>query len=119
MSRLIMSTALLFMLSVYSIFGVRAQSGDQILDGIGETDLIARYLFNGDFKDWSRNNLNAVFQGQNANFVNDDRFGKVLSLNGKRGGFITVPKEALENVESLSITAWVKFGQVRSGQQLL
>ena len=40
-----------------------AQSGDQILDGIGETGMIARYLFNGDTKDWSRNNLHAKFQG--------------------------------------------------------
>ncbi|SFC70808.1 hypothetical protein SAMN04487907_107158, partial [Zunongwangia mangrovi] len=33
---------------------VRAQ-GDQILDGIGETGLIARYVFDKDAKDWSRN----------------------------------------------------------------
>jgi hypothetical protein len=36
-------------LGTSSIF---AQSGDQILDGIGETGLIARYTFNGDVKDW-------------------------------------------------------------------
>ena len=34
---------------------VMAQSGDQILDGIGETGLIARYVFDGNVKDWSRN----------------------------------------------------------------
>lgn len=39
---------------------VQAQSGDQILDGIGETGMIARYVFNGDLKDWSRNNLHAT-----------------------------------------------------------
>ena len=39
---------------------VQAQSGDQILDGIGETGLIARYVFDGDIKDWSRNNLSQV-----------------------------------------------------------
>lgn len=33
---------------------VKAQNGDQILDGIGETGMVSRYIFNGDFKDWSR-----------------------------------------------------------------
>ncbi len=47
-------------LGTTSIF---AQSGDQILDGIGETGLIARYTFNGDVKDWSRNNLHGSIQG--------------------------------------------------------
>ena len=42
---------------------VKAQNGDQILDGIGETAMISRYLFNGDTKDWSRNNLHALFAG--------------------------------------------------------
>ena len=41
---------------------VFAQSGDQILDGIGETGLIARYVFDGDVKDWSRNNC-GIYSG--------------------------------------------------------
>ena len=56
---------------------VLAQNGDQILDGIGETGMSARYIFNGDLKDWSRNNLHARFQGSNLEFVNDNRYGKV------------------------------------------
>ncbi|PZR01696.1 MAG: hypothetical protein DI539_28285, partial [Flavobacterium psychrophilum] len=60
-----------------------AQAQDQILDGIGETGMIARYVFNGDLKDWSRNTLHAKYQGGEAQFVNDNRFGKVLSLSGE------------------------------------
>ena len=44
----------------------QAQNGDQILDGIGETGMIGRYLFNGDVRDWSRNKLHASFQGSEA-----------------------------------------------------
>ncbi|ULT23638.1 hypothetical protein KUH03_31410 [Sphingobacterium sp. E70] len=62
---------------------VQAQSGDQILDGIGETGMIARYVFNGDLKDWSRNNLHATAD-RHATFINDKRFGKVLSLSGEK-----------------------------------
>lgn len=118
MNRLKLKATLLLLLTLTSIFTLRAQDGDQILDGIGETDLIARYLFNGDFKDWSRNRLNAGFVGQKVDFVNDERFGKVLSLNGKNGGYITVPQEALENVESFSITAWVNLRSEQPDQQL-
>ena len=43
---------------------VRSQSGgDQILDGIGETALVARYVFNGDANDASRNALHATLRG--------------------------------------------------------
>src|ERR1700754_3487515 len=85
----------------------QAQNGDQILDGIGETGMIARYVFNGDLKDWSRNNLQAKFQGGEAQFVNDTRFGKVLSLSGNSNDFITIPGDALTDIESLSISGWV------------
>ena len=62
------------------------EEGDQILDGIGETDLIARYLFSGDAKDASRHNRHATLHGTKGAYVRDDRFGKVLSLPGKDGG---------------------------------
>jgi uncharacterized protein len=90
-----------------------AQNGDQILDGIGETGMSARYVFNGDLKDWSRNNLHARFQGSNPGFVNDNRFGKVLSLSGNDNSFVTIPSEALADVESLSISGWI---YLRSGE---
>src|SRR5688572_15920640 len=85
----------------------RAQTGDQILDGIGETGMIARYVFNGDLRDWSRNNLHARFQGAEATFVNDNRFGRVLSLSGDNNAFVTIPGDALTDLESLSISGWI------------
>lgn len=89
---------------------IYAQSGggDQFLDGIGETALIGRYLFNGDVKDWSRNSYHATLHGRLGAFVEDEQFGKVLSLpGGKNGSYIQVPGQALIGTESLSITGWV------------
>jgi DUF1680 family protein len=95
----------------------QAQNGDQILDGIGETGMIARYVFNGDLKDWSRNNLHARPQGAEVKFVNDDRFGKVLSLPGNSNAFVTIPGEALSDMESLSISGWIYLRSKQPGQR--
>src|SRR5215207_9354363 len=95
----------------------QAQSGDQILDGIGETGMIARYLFNGDLRDWSRNNLHARFVGTEATFVNDNRFGKVLSLSGDNNAFVTNPGEAITDLESLSISGWIYLRSKQPGQR--
>jgi len=94
----------------------QAQNGDQILDGIGETGMIARYLFNGDLKDWSRNNLHGKSPGKEPKFAVDNRFGKVLSLNGDSSVSITLPAEVLTDVESVSISAWI---YLRSNFKLL
>jgi len=94
-----------------------AQAQDQILDGIGETGLIARYVFNGDLKDWSRNNLQAKYQGGEAKFVADNRFGKVLSLTGESNAFVTIPGEALTDIESLSISGWIYLRSDQAGQR--
>ncbi|MCG2615565.1 glycoside hydrolase family 127 protein [Terrimonas sp. NA20] len=93
-----------------------AQGGDQMLDGIGETGMIARYIFNGDLKDWSRNNLHGRFQGGDLRFVSDNRFGKVLSLNGEKG-FVVIPGEALTDLESLSISGWIFLQSKQAGQR--
>ena len=93
-----------------------AQNGDQILDGIGETEMIARYVFNGDVKDWSRNNLHGRYQGEGLTFVNDDQFGKVLSLSGGKNSFVTIPGAALTDLESLSISGWICLRSKQSGQ---
>jgi hypothetical protein len=95
----------------------QAQNGDQILDGIGETGMIARYVFNGDLKDWSRNNLHARFQGADVKFINDNRFGKVLSLSGDSSAFVTIPGEALTDIESLSISGWIYLRSKQPGQR--
>ena len=93
----------------------QAQNGDQILDGIGETGMIARYVFDGDLRDWSRNNLHAKFQGGEAKFVTDNRFGKVLSLDNN--AFVTIPGEALTDIESLSISGWIYLRSEQPGQR--
>lgn len=97
----------------------QAQSGDQVLDGIGETGLMARYLFNGDTKDWSRNNFHAKYQGTEVKFVNDKRFGKVLSLSGNNQAFVSIPGEALTGIESLSITGWIYLRSGQPGQRFV
>ena len=100
-----------------SINTAQAQNGDQILDGIGETGMIARYVFDGDGKDWSRNNLHAQFQSTAVKFVKDDRFGKVISLSGNNNSFITLPGAALTDLESLSISGWIFLRSAQAGQR--
>jgi uncharacterized protein len=93
-----------------------AQNGDQILDGIGETGLIARYTFKEDLKDWSRNNLHADIEGTDFRFVRDTLFGNVLSFPGNSEAFISIPGEAVTGEESLSITGWIYLRSAKSGQ---
>lgn len=96
-----------------------AQNGDQILDGIGETDLIARYVFNGDIKDWSRNNWHGKIEGNRVNFEDDKQFGNVLSLSSHNKNFVSLPGETLMGEESISITGWVFIKSIQSAQQFL
>lgn len=94
-----------------------ARAQDQILDGIGETALVARYQLNGDLRDWSRNNLHARFGGAEGAFVNDNRFGRVLSLAGDNNAFVAIPGEALTDLESLSISGWIYLRSQQAGQR--
>ncbi|MCD8742154.1 glycoside hydrolase family 127 protein [Mucilaginibacter roseus] len=112
----LLSGILLILTYVLNISTASAQNGDQILDGLGETDMIARYIFNGDVKDWSRNNLHGKLQGR-AEFVNDNRFGKVLSLSGSQS-YVSLPPEALTDLESISITGWIFLRSDQPGQYL-
>jgi len=114
MSKLFFRIILLVVVFTQALNTAWAQ--DQILDGIGETGMIARYIFNGDLKDWSRNNLHAKFQGGEATFVNDNRFGRVLSLSGDNA-FVTIPGEALTDLESLSISGWIYLRSDKTGQR--
>ncbi|MFC1224469.1 beta-L-arabinofuranosidase domain-containing protein [Pedobacter sp. BG31] len=93
-----------------------AQNGDQILDGIGETAMSARYELKGDLKDWSRNRFNANLIGGEPEFVQDSRFGKVLALPGTNGTYVSIPDGALTDVESISVTAWVLLKSERAEQ---
>ena len=97
-----------FILVVVLLFNAfsNAQEGDQILDGIGETDLIARYTLEEDLKDWSRNNLHATIT-EEPQFVEDLQFEKTLSLSGKTNEYIYLPNQILNGVESLSVSSWL------------
>lgn len=105
-----------FVVIIASVNAAQAQNGDQVLDGIGETGMLARYVFNGDLKDWSRNTMHAKFQGGEPVFVNDSKFGKVLSLSGENA-FVTIPGEALTDFESISISGWIFLRSKQSGQR--
>ena len=102
----------------WSTSSVFAQSGDQILDGIGETGLIARYTLEENAKDWSRNNLHGNIQGSGYEFVDDEVFDKVISLSGDGKTYITIPGELLAGEESLSISAWVNLRSAEGGAPL-
>lgn len=117
MYKVFLRTILSVVILIQAVNSVRAQSGDQILDGIGETGMIARYVFNGDTKDWSRNNLHAKAQGTGVKFIQDDRFGKVLSLPGDKNTFITIPGDALADIESISISGWIYLRSKQPGQR--
>jgi len=93
-----------------------AQNGDQILDGIGETGLIARYIFDGNVKDWSRNNFHGKIENSEGDFVNDNLFGKVLSLPADSKAFVSIPSQGLIGEESLSITGWIYLRSAQKGQ---
>lgn len=103
-------------LSIWTVSTVTAQSGDQILDGIGETGLLARYVFDGDVKDWSRNNLHGKIHGSKTGFIDDDQFGKVLSLPVDSKAFVSIPAEAVSGEESISITGWVYLRSAKYNQ---
>jgi uncharacterized protein len=94
---------------------VFAQTGDQMLDGIGETGLIARYPFKGDVKDWSRNNLHGSIIGSDFKFVEDSLFGSVLSLSGDSETYISIPGESVTGEESMSITGWIYLRAAKGG----
>ncbi|HET9370651.1 MAG TPA: beta-L-arabinofuranosidase domain-containing protein [Vicinamibacterales bacterium] len=85
--------------------GQSAQGGDQILDGIGETSLIARYVFNGNVEDASRNQLHARLVGTGAAFV-DDGSRRVLLLTGD-GSHVQLPASALAGEDAIAVVGWL------------
>ena len=84
--------------------------GDQFLDGIGETALMARYLFDGDANDSSRNNRHATLHGSAATYVEDPQFEWVLSLPGESSGYVEIPGKVLVGIDTISVTGWILVG---------
>ncbi len=83
--------------------------GNQFLDGIGETALAARYVLAGNAEDWSRNGRHASVLGGPETYVDDARFGRVLSLDGANGAYLVLPGDALTELDTISVTGWVFF----------
>ncbi|MHB9008046.1 MAG: beta-L-arabinofuranosidase domain-containing protein [Limisphaerales bacterium] len=85
----------------------QVDGGDQFLDGIGETALVARYLLDGNTSDRSRNGHHATLHGTGGSYVEDRQFGTVLSLPGTGGAFVQIPGESLEGADAMTVTGWV------------
>lgn len=94
-----------------------ADGGDQILDGIGETALVARYPLDGSAMDRSRNGFHAALRGAGAAFVEDRDYGKVLSLPGTGDAHLELPEACVEGLESLTFTGWVFLRTDRAWQR--
>jgi DUF1680 family protein len=90
------------------------QGGDQILDGIGETAMVARYPFTGNAEDVSRNQLHATLQGAGAVFVDDAVGRRVLLLTGD-GSHVSLPAAALAGEDALTVAAWLYLPTGASG----
>lgn len=90
-----------------------SQGGDQFLDGVGETGLIARYTFNGNAEDSSRNQLHATVRGQGDVFV-EDGSRRVLLLTGD-GSYVELPASALSGEDALAVTGWLYLPTRASG----
>ena len=91
----------------------QSQGGDQFLDGIGETGLIARYVLNGTAEDSSRNQFHATVRGSGAAFV-EDGSRRVLLLTGD-GSHLQLPGDALAGEDTISVTGWVFLPTGASG----
>lgn len=89
--------------------------GDQILDGIGETALIARYLLDADTEDRSRNHFHAVALEGTPAFAEEPPFGKVAVLSSAS---LRIPGRALAGTDSLSVAGWVSLRSTAPGQIL-
>jgi DUF1680 family protein len=87
----------------------QVQGGDQFLDGIGETGLIARYALNGNAEDASRNQFHAAIRGNGAAFVNDEQFRQQALLLTGDGSHLQLPGETLNGEDTLSVAAWIYF----------
>jgi uncharacterized protein len=113
--RTFLAVALPVVLASPAFHGFEArQGGDQFLDGIGETALVARYLCSANAEDSSRNNFHAALRGSGGAFVEDPRFGGVLELAGN-GSYLQLPGRALAGEDTISVTGWFYLPTGASG----
>jgi uncharacterized protein len=105
---------LLAVSTVLAALAHAVQGGDQFLDGIGETGLVARYVLDGNAEDSSRNQLHATVRGAGGTFVDDAQFRRVLLLTGD-GSHVQLPGDALAGEDALSVTGWLFLPTGASG----
>lgn len=94
--------------------GSAAQGSDQLLDGIGETSLIARYVFNDSAEDSSRNQLHGNVRGHGGVFVEEASGGGSLLLTGD-GSHVELPASALAGEEAVAVVGWLYLPTRASG----
>ncbi len=99
---------------IAAVAQVPQQGGDQFLDGIGETGLVARYTFGDNAEDASRNQFHATLRGTGAEFVDDPQFRRVLLLTGD-GSHVQLPGRTLDGEDTISITGWLWLPTGASG----
>src|SRR5512145_1065502 len=91
------------------------QGGDQFLDGIGETGLVARYQLTENVEDSSRNQFHAALRGSGGTFVDDQQFRRVLLLTGD-GSHVQLPGQTLAGEDTITVTGWLFLPTGASGQ---
>ena len=110
-----------FLLAVSTVLAALAhvahdgqQGGDQFLDGIGETGLVARYLLSDTAEDASRNQFHATLAGSGGTFVEDGEFRRALLLTGD-GSHLRLPGQTLEGEDTITVTGWLFLPTGASG----
>ncbi len=109
----VLVTVVTALLSVAHGVEQTAQGGDQFLDGIGETSLVARYILENNAEDSSRNQFHAARRGT-ADFVEDALFRRALLLTGD-GGHLELPAATLDGEDTVSLTGWLFLPTGASG----
>ena len=105
-SSLLLASTVLVGLAIVHGAPQTPQGGDQFLDGIGETGLVARYVLGGNAEDSSRNQFHAALRGSGAEFVDDGQFRRVLLLTGD-GSYVQLPGQTLTGEDTISIAGWL------------
>jgi uncharacterized protein len=101
------------LLALASAVHDEGQAGDQFLDGIGETGLVARYVLNGNAEDSGRNQFHAALRGAGGTFVEDGP-RRVLLLTGD-GSHLQLPVDTLAGEDTISVTGWLFLPTGASG----
>ena len=113
MTRLVGIGSTLILALTYAPAAWQQTGGDQFLDGIGETGLVARYVLSGNAEDTSRNHFHAAVRGSGT-FVEDPLFRNVFLLTAD-GAHLQLPVEALADEDTITVSTWLFLPTGASG----